>query len=280
MRILFLGDVFGRTGRAAISAHLPSLRMAWSVDVVVANCENATQGRGINANHARSLLKCGIDCMTLGDHSFDQRDITGIMENLPIVRPINFARKAPGRGTALLETPKGRVLVISALGQVFMKHNFDSAIPQLQQILGKYPLGRSVAAIVLDFHCEATSEKNAAGFIHDGLVTLVAGTHTHIPTNDARILPNGTAFITDAGMCGVYDSVIGMDKAVIIERFMHGIPYGKMFPASGTATLSGMLVDSDDRTGLATRIRQVKIGGPLGRPPPVDIEDPFDPVPD
>lgn len=275
MRILFLGDVFGRSGRAAMTSLLPSLRRSWNIDFVVANCENATQGRGVNANHARILLEAGVDCMTLGDHAFDQRDLAGCLDGMPILRPVNFARKAPGKGYGLFETNGRRVLVISALGQVFMKNSFDSAVPQLEAILGRYPLGGAVSAIVLDFHCEATSEKNAAGQIHDGRVTIVAGTHTHIPTSDTRILPGGTAYITDVGMCGVYDSIIGMDKPVVLDRFVHGMPSGRFQPATGEATLCGLLVDSDDDTGLAVRIRQIMIGGILGVTPPDGEQDPF-----
>jgi len=275
MRLLFLGDVFGKPGRSAIVTWLPGLRESWSIDCVVANCENATQGRGITPAHARTLLDSGIDCMTLGDHAFDQRELQGKIERMPVLRPLNYARQVPGRGWMLCETPKGSVLVIAALGQVFMKDCFDSALPQIDDLLTRYPLGRSVAAIVLDFHCEATSEKVAAGYIHDGRVTLVAGTHTHIPTADARILPKGTAYMTDVGMSGAYESVIGMDRELIVDRFVRGTLHGRMDAAMGQATLSGILVDSDDQTGLARCIKPVRVGGLYGDDPPAGSEDPF-----
>ncbi len=275
MRLLFLGDVFGKSGRSAIAAILPGLRESWSIDCVVANCENATQGRGVTTAHARDLLASGIDCMTLGDHAFDQRELQGTIEQMPIVRPLNYARQVAGRGWGLCETPKGTVLVIAALGQVFMRAYFDSALPMIEDLLARYPLGRAVAAIVLDFHCEATSEKVATGYIHDGRVTIVAGTHTHIPTADARILSRGTAYMTDVGMSGTYDSVIGLESEPIVDRFLRGMPKGRMDAARGPATLCGLLVDSDDQTGLATRIRPVRIGGILGDDPPKGPEDPF-----
>ena len=276
MRILFLGDVFGRSGRVAIQTHLPNLRKYWNIDFVVANCENATQGKGITQAHARDLLTKGIDCMTLGDHAFDQRELISCIHRMPIIRPVNFARKAPGNGYRICNVAGGKsVLVISALGQVFMNYSFDNPVTQLEDILNKYPLGRSVNAIIIDMHCEATSEKMAIGHVYDGRVTLIAGTHTHIPTADARILDNGSAYITDVGMCGDYNSVIGMDKKTIMERLVNGMPYGKMEPANREATLCGVLIDSDNVTGRATRIKQVMIGGSLGLETPNVPTNPY-----
>ncbi len=266
MRILFLGDIVGRAGRNAIIQNLEKLRKSWSVDFVVANGENATQGRGITPAHADLLLRHGIDCMTLGDHAFDQRQLIGAIDKRAnIVRPLNLARRCAGRGCALVKGRQGKkVLVIAALGQLFMKQPYDSATLHLDRILSRYPLGRAADAIVIDFHCEATSEKMMAAAYCDGRVSLVAGTHTHVPTYDARILDNGTAFLTDAGMCGDYNSVIGMQFDEPMRRFGSGFVSGKLVPAMKEATLSGVMVDTDNNTGLASRIEQVRVGGRIG----------------
>ncbi|MBC7154825.1 MAG: YmdB family metallophosphoesterase [Rhodobacteraceae bacterium] len=265
MKILFLGDVMGRAGRAAITARLPGLRRDWGLDFVVVNGENASAGMGLSGNHARALLDAGADCVTLGDHAFDQKDMmTFIAQEPRILRPLNFAKSAPGRGAAVFQAAGGRkVLVAQALGQVFMKRPFDDPFSAVDTVLKAHPLGGTAQAVLIEMHCEATSEKMAMGHWCDGRASLVVGTHTHIPTADAQILPGGTGFQGDAGMCGDYNSVIGMEKSEPMRRFVTGMPKGRFEPAMGEATLSGTYVETDDRTGKAERIAMIRIGGRL-----------------
>jgi len=265
MRILFLGDVMGRAGRSAITQRLGALREACEADFVVVNAENATSGAGLSPDHARALLAAGVDCLTLGDHAFDHREMLGFIDGeRRILRPTNFAKAAPGAGHRLFTLADGRkVLVVQALGQVFMKRPFDDPFSALDRILSAHPPGGAAQAIIVDIHAEATSEKMAVGHFCDGRATLVVGTHTHVPTADAQILPGGTAYMTDAGMCGDYNSVIGMDKTEPLRRFVTGMGKGRFTPATGEATLSGLLVESDDATGLATHARMIRAGGRL-----------------
>ncbi|MBT9384500.1 YmdB family metallophosphoesterase [Pseudooceanicola sp. CBS1P-1] len=265
MKILFLGDVMGRAGRAAIAEWLPRLRTAWKLDFVVVNGENATHGMGLSGEHAQEFLAAGADVVTLGDHAFDQKDMLQAIGKEPrIIRPLNFAKEAPGVGARVFDAPGGRkVLVAQVLGQVFMKRPFEDPFSHIEAVLKKYPRGGLVQAAVVDVHCEATSEKMAMGHWCDGRASLVVGTHTHVPTGDAQILPRGTAFLSDAGMCGDYDSVIGMDKAEPMRRFVTGMAKGRFTPAEGPATVSGVYVETDDRTGAATRIEMVRQGGRL-----------------
>ena len=265
MRILFLGDVMGRAGRAAIRAHLPRLREDWRLDFVVVNGENSTGGMGLSGDHAKLILEAGADCVTLGDHAFDQKDMMQFIGGEPrVLRPINYAKSAPGVGARLFTARNGKkVLVAQVLGQVFMKRPFDDPFSALEPVLKTYPLGGQAAAVIVDMHCEATSEKMAMGHFCDGRASLVVGTHTHVPTADAQILPRGTAYLTDAGMCGDYDSVIGMEKAEPMRRFLTGMSGGRFTPATGEATLSGVYVETDDKTGKAERIVMVREGGRL-----------------
>ncbi|SFA85418.1 hypothetical protein SAMN05421688_1178 [Poseidonocella pacifica] len=265
MRILFLGDVMGRAGRQAVVDRLPALRDAWRLDFVVINGENASNGAGLTADHAKVLLGAGADCLTLGDHAFDQKDMMQFIESeTRIIRPLNYAKAAPGRGARLFEDRRGRkILVGQLLGQVFMKRPFDDPFSHADAVLRQHPLGGNAQAILLDMHCEATSEKMAMGHFCDGKASLVVGTHTHVPTADAQILPGGTAFLSDAGMCGDYNSVIGMDKAEPLRRFVTGMGKGRFTPALEEATLSGVFVETDDRTGKAKEIKMVRQGGRL-----------------
>ncbi|WP_343081179.1 TIGR00282 family metallophosphoesterase [Ostreiculturibacter nitratireducens] len=265
MKLLFLGDVVGRAGRAAITQRLPTLRAEWSLDFVVVNGENATGGMGISPDHARAILSAGADCLTLGDHAFDQKDMMQFIEQEPrILRPLNYAKAAPGKGARLFEAKGGRkVLVAQALGQVFMKRAFDDPFSAVDAVLRAHPLGGLAQATIVDMHCEATSEKMAMGHWCDGRASLVVGTHTHIPTADAQILSAGTGYQSDAGMCGDYNSVIGMDRAEPMRRFITGMGKERLTPANGEATLSGTYVETDDKTGLATRIRMIRVGGRL-----------------
>lgn len=267
---MFLGDVMGRAGRAAIAGRLPGLRADWGLDFVVVNGENATSGAGLSADHARALLAAGADCVTLGDHAFDQKDMLTFVETEPrILRPINFARNAPGKGARVFEATGGRrVLVAQVLGQVFMKRPFDDPFSAIDEVLRAHPLGGVAQATLVDIHCEATSEKMAMGHWCDGRASLVVGTHTHVPTADAHILGGGTAFQSDAGMCGDYNSVIGMDRLEPMRRFVTGMGKERFTPAAGEATLSGVYVETDDRTGLAQKVRMIRVGGQLQKAEP------------
>lgn len=265
MKLLFLGDVMGRTGRAAVTARLPAIRREWGLDFVVVNGENATGGAGLSAAHAKAILDAGADCVTLGDHAFDQKDMLSFVETEPrVLRPINFAKTAPGKGARVYEARGGRrVLVAQVLGQVFMKRPFDDPFSAIDAALRAHPLGGAVAATVVDVHCEATSEKMGIGHWCDGRASLVVGTHTHVPTADAQILAGGTAYQSDAGMCGDYNSVIGMDRLEPMRRFVTGMAKDRFTPAEGEATLCGTYVETDDRTGRALRVVAVRIGGRL-----------------
>jgi 2',3'-cyclic-nucleotide 2'-phosphodiesterase len=273
MRILFLGDVMGRSGRAAVAEHLPRLRRLWRLDFVVVNGENATSGVGLSAAHAKDLLDAGADVITLGDHAFDQKDMLQYVETEPrVIRPLNYSKAAPGKGARVFDAPGGRkVLVAQVLGQVFMKRAFDDPFSALDAVLRAHPLGGLVNASLVDMHCEATSEKMAMGHFCKGRASVVVGTHTHVPTADAMILPGGTAYLTDAGMCGDYHSVIGMDLAEPMRRFVTGMPKDRFTPAEGEATLSGLYVETDDRTGLATKVVPVREGGHLAASGPLAV---------
>jgi metallophosphoesterase (TIGR00282 family) len=265
MKLLFLGDVMGRAGRAAISGQLAKLRADWGLDFVVVNGENASAGAGLTADHARLILEAGADCVTLGDHAFDQKDMMRFIDTEPrIIRPLNYAKEAPGKGARLFSVQRGRkVLVTQVLGQVFMKRPFDDPFSAVDTVLRAHPLGGLAQAILVDVHCEATSEKMAMGHWCDGRASVVVGTHTHVPTADAMVLPGGTAYLTDAGMCGDYHSVIGMDRAEPMRRFITGMARERFTPAAGEATLSGLYVETDDRTGKALRCQPVRVGGRL-----------------
>ncbi len=265
MKLLFLGDVMGRAGRAAIGERLPKLRADWGLDFVVVNGENATAGAGLSADHARALLAAGADCVTLGDHAFDQKDMLSFIETEPrIIRPLNYAKTAPGRGFRLYEARGGRkVLVAQVLGQVFMKRAFDDPFSAIDAVLRAHPLGGLAQAVIVDVHAEATSEKMGMGHWCDGRASMVVGTHTHVPTADAQIMDGGTAYQSDAGMCGDYNSVIGMDRLEPMRRFVTGMGKERFTPAEGEATLSGLYVETDDRTGRAVRVRMIRVGGRL-----------------
>jgi metallophosphoesterase (TIGR00282 family) len=270
MRILFLGDVMGRAGRAAVSDRLPAMRARLGVDFTVVNGENATAGMGLSGGHAKALLEAGADCVTLGDHAFDQKDMLGFIETEPrILRPLNYARGAPGQGARVFDLSGGRrILVAQVLGQVFMKRPFDDPFSAVDAVLKAHPRGGQVQAALIDIHAEATSEKMAMGHFCDARASLVVGTHTHVPTADAQILPGGTGYLSDAGMCGDYISVIGMEKAEPMRRFLTGMPKDRFTPAQGPVTLSGVLVDTDDATGRAIAIQMIRDGGALQQAAP------------
>lgn len=257
----------GRAGRRAITDNLPRLRDEWRLDFIVINGENATGGMGLSGGHAKDLLDAGVDCITLGDHAFDQRDMMSFVASEPrMIRPLNYAATAPGVGARLYTARNGKkVFVAQALGQVFMKKPFADPFSHLDAVLKSAPLGGLAQAVMVDFHAEATSEKMAMGHWLDGRASLVVGTHTHVPTGDTQILTKGTAFQTDAGMCGDYNSVIGMDTEEPMRRFITGMSKGRFQPANGEATLSGVFVETDDKTGLAKTTSAVRYGGRLSQ---------------
>ena len=265
MRIMFFGDVMGRAGRSAIINELQNLRSKHDADFVIINAENASSGLGLSSQHAMDILSAGADCITLGDHAFDQKDMMQFIEKEPrIIRPLNYAKSAPGKGANIFSDNRGRkILVSQILGQVFMKRAFDDPFSCLDSILKKHTLGGAIQASFVDIHCEATSEKMGVGHFCDGRVSAVIGTHTHIPTADAMLLPKGTAYQTDAGMCGDYDSVIGMEKSEPLRRFVTGMAKGRFLPATGSATLCGVLVETDDISGKSVSIKPFKLGGKI-----------------
>jgi len=271
MRLLFLGDVVGRAGRRVVVDLLPGLRERWRLDFVVVNGENAAGGFGITEQILEDLLNAGADAVTLGNHAFDQRDaLVFINRQDRLIRPLNFPKGTPGRGAGLYEAKNGAsVLVLNALGRVFMTE-LDCPFRALDTEIAACPLKQGADVILVDFHAEATSEKEALGYFLDSRITCLVGTHTHVPTADDRVLPGGTAYMSDAGMCGDYNSVLGMDAAEPVNRFLTRIPKERFEPALGPATLSGFAVDVDDATGLAKACHPVRLGGVL-RP----VEPPF-----
>ena len=264
MRILFLGDVVGRPGRECVVSRLPDLVRDWKLDLVVVNGENAAGGFGITEAIYGEIIAAGADAITLGNHAFDQREALVFIERAPaLVRPMNYPAGTPGRGAALVEAKNGaRVLVLNVMGRIFMDP-LDDPFAALDRALDGAALGEMVDAVVVDVHAETTSEKQAIGHHCDGRASLVVGTHTHVPTADHRILSGGTAYMTDAGMCGAYDGVIGMDKEEPLRRFTRKLASGRFEPATGPGTLSGVAVETDDRTGLAVRVAAVRLGAGL-----------------
>ena len=264
MRLLFLGDVVGRPGRTAITDWLPGLRQRWKLDCVVINGENAAGGFGITEAICQELIDAGADAVTLGNHAWDQREaLVFIGRQQRLIRPANYPPGTPGRGAAMVETADGRrVLVVNVMGRVEMEP-LDCPFRAAETLINEAPLRQVVDAIIIDVHAEATSEKQAMGWHFDGQVSLVVGTHTHTPTADTRILPGGTAYQTDAGMCGDYQSVIGFERHEPIRRMIQKTPLQRWEPAAGEGTLCGVAVETDDATGLALKISAVRLGPTL-----------------
>jgi metallophosphoesterase (TIGR00282 family) len=264
MRILMIGDVVGKSGRDAISSHLPKLRESLNLDIVVVNGENAAHGFGITDKICASFYKYGADVISTGNHVWDQRPIMNYIDNDPkLLRPINFPEGTPGRGFGVYEALSGKkVLVVNAMGRLYMDP-LDDPFAAIEKLLSKTILGVDVSAILVDFHAEASSEKQAVGHVLDGRVSVVVGTHTHTPTSDYRVLQGGTAYQTDLGMTGDYNSVIGMQKKAASERFTTKMPKVRLEPASGEGTLCGLFIQTNDQTGLANSVAPVRIGGCL-----------------
>ncbi len=264
MRLLFLGDVVGRSGRKAVVSALPGLRKRYKLDFVVVNGENAAGGFGITEKIYLELIDAGADAVTLGNHAFDQKDTLVYIERHDrLIRPINFPPGTPGRGAGLFQAANGAdVLVMNVMGRVFMA-DLDCPFRAVDRELTACALKQGADAVLIDFHAEATSEKQALGHFVDGRASVVVGTHTHSPTADERVLAGGTAYMSDAGMCGDYNSVLGMDAQEPVNRFITRIPSQRFEPAEGPATLSGLAVDIDDKTGLARATGALRIGGAL-----------------
>jgi len=270
VRLGFFGDIVGRSGRRAVTTHLPRLRADLSLDAVVINAENAAGGFGITQSTANELFDAGADVLTLGNHSFDNPSGIPVIENDPrVLRPVNYPpNTAPGRGAGLFDVNGFSLLVVNLHGRVFMDA-LDDPFAAIDKELDAAPLGTVADAIIVDLHAEASSEKNAMGHFCDGRASLVVGTHQHVPTADTRILPNGTAYQTDAGMCGDYDGVIGMEKEEPLRRFTTRMRAGRFTPAGGEGTLCGVFVETDNRTGKALRAEPIRIGGILAPAMPV-----------
>lgn len=274
MRLIFLGDVVGRAGRKALVTYLPRLIERFAVDFSVVNGENAAGGFGITEEIAEEFLDAGADCITTGNHVWDQREALVFIERQPrMLRPINFPPHTPGSGAAMYTARNGaRVLVANVMGRTFMDP-LDDPVRTLETALDVHRLGSEVDAAIVDVHAEATSEKQVFGHLLDGRVSLVVGTHTHVPTADHRILPGGTGFITDVGMCGAYDGVIGMDKGEPMRRMIERVPGQRIGPATGPATVCGIAVETNDRTGLAEWIAPIRMGGDLEETLPLRWEE-------
>jgi len=253
--VLFFADVVGKPGREALIAKLPGLRKRYEADAVIANGENATDGKGIKPAHAEALLKAGVDVITTGNHVWRQRDIYRYLDEQPrIVRPFNFLESNPGRGLTVVDTPGGRLGVVNLSGELYLypaRSPFEAVGEALEQLHG-------VRNVIVDLHAEATSEKVAMGWYLDGQVSAVIGTHTHVRTADARVLPGGTAYMTDAGMCGPRDSVIGVKKELVLERFLTQLPV-RFEVASGNVWLEGAMVEIGN-DGRALHIEPFEVG--------------------
>ena len=261
MIVLFIGDIVGKSSREKVKQNITNLRKKYSPDVIIANAENATSGYGLSKKDAEDLLQSGIDILTLGNHAWDQREMLSFIEECPkIVRAINFPPGVPGKGYYSLELINGKkITVIQVMLRLFMGLFIDDPFRTTKEFLEKEKLGLTTNSIIVDLHGEATSEKNAFAQYFDGSVTAVLGTHTHIPTSDDRILSNGTAYQTDVGMTGDYNSVIGMDISNPIHSFTKGFrAEGRFKPATENISICGAIVKVNDDTGLSEEIHSFK----------------------
>ncbi len=262
MRILFIGDIMGRSGREALETYLPQLKDKLSPDVTIVNGENAAHGRGITEKFCKQFYDWGVDCITTGNHVWDQREILSYIKHDPrLLRPLNFPKlTTPGNGLCLLDVSSGhKILVVNLMARLFM-NAMDNPFEIMEEVLQDYKLGHNCDAIFVDFHGETTSEKMSFGHNFASRVSAVIGTHTHIPTADSHIMAGGTAYMSDVGMCGDYDSVIGMKKQTAVERFTKMLPGDHFVPANEYKMLCGVLIITDDKTGLADHIAPVRIG--------------------
>jgi len=261
MKIIFIGDIVGRSGREAVLNNLSLLKKKFKPDVIIANAENAASGYGLTKKIANALFDQGIDAITLGNHAWDQKEMLSYIEECPkIIRAINYPLGTPGRGEYKIKLDDGRsLLVIQAMLRLFMDSLLEDPFAKVLSRLSSEFLGKTCNSILIDMHGETTSEKNAFGHYFDGKVTAILGTHTHIPTADERILDNKTAYQTDVGMTGDYNSVIGMDKESPIHGFTKGYRKERFTPAVGKAKICGTYIESNDETGLAEHIESFQI---------------------
>lgn len=264
MKLLFLGDIVGKSGRAAVLKHLPELKSSYKPDCIIVNAENAAHGFGVTKPIAAELFDAGVDVITSGNHIWDKQEVLSyISQEKRLLRPHNYPSHLPGSGVYEFETnTQKKIAVINIMGRLFME-TLDDPFSCVDTILKSYLLGRNVHAIFLDFHAETTSEKQAICHYVDGRVSAVVGTHTHVPTADERIFPKGTAYISDAGMCGdYYNSVIGMQASGSLGKFLKRIPYERMQPAEGEGTVCGVVITLNNN-GLASSIERIRMGKAL-----------------
>ena len=262
MKIVFIGDIVGKIATDCVIKAIPNIKKKYSPDIIIANAENAAGGYGLNKKIATSLFESGIDAITLGNHAWDQREMISFIEECPkIVRPLNYPDGAPGKGFYEINLENGRkFIVIQVMLRLFMSSFLDDPFSLTNNYLNAHNLGKTCQGILIDMHGEATSEKNAFGHYFDGKVSAVLGTHTHIPTSDAKILSGGTAYQTDVGMSGAYDSIIGMDKENPIHSFTKGFrSEGRFVPATGEILICGAYIEIEDKTGFSTKIQPFQI---------------------
>lgn len=241
MKVLFFGDIVGRPGREAIKKILPGWKKKYQPDLVIANGENLAHGKGVTEKSLREVLEAGIDLVTSGNHVWQQKQASSLLENkeIPLLRPANWSANVPGQGQKIIEVRTKKILVVNLIGRVFFHRQYDNPFRRIDQILDEF---QEVDGIVVDWHAEATSEKQALGWYLDGRASAVLGTHTHIPTADARVLPQGTAYISDIGLVGVRDSILGMDKEIALKGFLFQLPQ-KLEVAEGPVEVDAVLVD-------------------------------------
>ncbi len=264
MKILFIGDIMGRSGREALEHRLPAIKQEFQPDVTIVNGENAANGTGITEKICTEFYNTGVDVITTGNHVWDQREIIPyIARDKKLLRPANYPEGTAGQGVVTVQAANGqKITVINLMGRLFMDP-LDDPFQVMEKILKDIQLGQNTDAIFVDFHAETTSEKMSFAHCFDGRITGMVGTHTHVPTADAHVMEKGTAYQTDAGMTGDYNSVIGVEKEIAIQRFFKRGPGERMRPAKGEATVCGCFIESDNRTGLAKLIRSIRIGGVL-----------------
>jgi metallophosphoesterase (TIGR00282 family) len=264
MKIMVVGDVNGRSGRSVLARYLPQLRQEHALDVVIVNADNAAHGRGVIPSMVKELYDLGVDLLTGGDHIWYNREMLTHLDRPPyVLRPLNYPPQTIGKGWHILDIKGKKILVIHALGRVLVERHSENPFYAVDQLVQRHVLGKDVDAIILDFHAEATSEKNAMGHFLDGRVSAVVGTHTHVPTADARILPKGTAYITDIGMTGDYLGIIGSDPLMAMQKFVTGFSNERLKPSEGEGTLCAVIITIDPLTGLSKIIKPIHIGGVL-----------------
>ena len=266
MKLVYFGDVMGKSGRTGINTHLPSIIEKLAPDFIMLNGENAAHGFGITEKICTQFFNLGVDVITTGNHVWDQREIINYIVKEPrLLRPLNYPQHTPGEGFGIFEARNGvKILVGQVMGRLFME-SLDDPFVSMDKLLSKYKMGEAVNCAVVDVHAEATSEKMAIGQYLDGRVSMVVGTHSHVPTADAQILSKGTAYQTDLGMCGDYDSVIGMQQDAAIGKFIKRMPSERLEPANGEASVCGVFMECDDNSGHAKRIEPIRIGGRLAQ---------------